>query len=78
MERKVVGIIRGNYDGSRAMIHQLSVHPAYQKRGIGSNLVKAIVERFQQLGAPTVSAVVVIKLNLILLEVVADEAVKSG
>jgi len=58
MEGKVVGVVRGNYDGSRAMIHQLSVHPAYQRRGIGTALVKEIVERFQQIGAPTVSATV--------------------
>jgi len=58
IEGKVVGVVRGNYDGSRAMIHQLSVHPAYQRRGIGAALVKGIVERFQQMGAPTVSATV--------------------
>ena len=48
----------GNYDGSRAIIHQLSVHPAYQKQGIGTALVKEIVKRFRQMGAPTVSATV--------------------
>jgi len=55
---KVVGVVRGNYDGSRAIIHQLSVHPVYQKRGIGTVLVKEIVKRFQQIGAPTVSATI--------------------
>jgi len=55
---KVVGVVRGNYDGSRAIIHQLSIHPAYQRRGIGKALVKEIVRRFQQMGAPTVSATV--------------------
>ena len=58
MDGKVVGVIRGNYDGSRAIIHQLSVHPAYQRQGIGTNLVNQIVKRFQQMGAPTVSATV--------------------
>jgi len=55
---KVVGVIRGNYDGSRAIIHQLSVHPKHQKRGIGAALVKEIVKRFLERGAPTVSATV--------------------
>lgn len=55
---KVVGSIRGNYDGSRAIIHELSVHPAYQRQGIGTALVKEIVKRFQERGAPTVSATV--------------------
>ena len=58
MDGKAVGSIRGNYDGSRAIIHQLSVHPVYQRRGIGTALVKEIVKRFQERGAPTVSATV--------------------
>lgn len=58
IEGKVVGVIRGNYDGARAIIHQLSVHPAYQSQGIGTTLVKEIVKRFRQMGAPTVSATV--------------------
>jgi len=58
LDGRVVGVIRGNYDGSRAIIHQLSVHPAYQKQGIGTNLVDQIVKRFQQMGARTVSATV--------------------
>jgi len=58
IDGRVVGVVRGNYDGSRAIIHQLSVHPAYQRRGIGTALVKEIVDRFQRMGAPTVSATV--------------------
>ncbi|MFX1285017.1 MAG: GNAT family N-acetyltransferase [Promethearchaeota archaeon] len=55
---KIIGVIRGVYDGSRAMIHQLSVHPAYQRQGVGTTLVTEIVKTFRQLGAPTVSATV--------------------
>jgi len=58
VNRKVVGLVRGNYDGSRAIIHQLSVHPKYQRQGIGTALVKRIVKRFEERGAPTVSATV--------------------
>ena len=56
---KVAGCVRGNYDGSRAMIHELSVHPVYQRRGIGTALVGEIVKRFRERGAPTVSATVI-------------------
>jgi N-acetylglutamate synthase-like GNAT family acetyltransferase len=58
IDGRVVGVVRGNYDGSRAIVHQLSVHPAYQRRGIGTALVKEIVKRFKRMGAPTVSATV--------------------
>ena len=53
---RVVGLVRGTYDGSRAMIHLLSVHPAHQRQGLGAQLVRAIVKRFRERGAPTVSA----------------------
>ena len=59
MDGKVVGVVRGNYDGSRAIIHQLSVHPQYQRQGIGTALVIEIVKRFEERGAPTVSATVI-------------------
>jgi N-acetylglutamate synthase-like GNAT family acetyltransferase len=58
INRHIVGFIRGVYDGSRALIHQLSVHPTYQKRGIGTSLVRHILSKFQQLGALTVSATI--------------------
>ena len=58
IDGRVVGVVRGNYDGSRAIVHQLSVHPAYQRRGIGAALVREIVKKFQQMEAPTVSAMV--------------------
>ncbi len=55
---KVVGLVRGVYDGSRAIIHLLSVHPTYQGQGIGTTLVREIVKRFEKKGAHTVSATV--------------------
>ena len=57
-EGKVVGAVRGSYDGSRAVIHQLSVHPAHQRIGIGTALVKEAMKGFQRMRAPTTSATV--------------------
>ena len=54
-KKKVVGVVRGIYDGSRALIHQISVHPQRQREGIGSALVKEISKRFKDRGAPSVS-----------------------
>jgi len=58
LDGKVVGVVRGNYDGSRAIVHQLSVHPQHQRRSIGTALVQEIVKRFEEKGAATVSATV--------------------
>jgi N-acetylglutamate synthase-like GNAT family acetyltransferase len=56
VNNEVIGMVRGNYDGSRAIIHQLSVNPNYQKQGVGKVLVTEIIKRFRQMGAPTTSA----------------------
>ncbi len=55
---KPCGFIRAVYDGSRALIHLLSVHPDYQRCGIGTALVTAVCEELSRRGAPTVSATV--------------------
>lgn len=52
----VVGAVRRTYDGSRAMIHLLSVHTSVQRQGIGTALVTEVVKSFQRRGAPMVSA----------------------
>ena len=54
----VVGCIRAIYDGSRAMIHLLSVHPEFQNRGIGTNLVNSVVQVLNDRGALTISVTV--------------------
>ncbi len=55
---KPVGMIRGVYDGSRAIIHIASVHPDYQRRGIGRALVKEIARRFKERGARSLAVTV--------------------
>jgi ribosomal protein S18 acetylase RimI-like enzyme len=52
------GLIRAAYDGSRAMIHLLSVHPGFQKYGLGTALVEAAWQELQKRGATGVSATV--------------------
>jgi ribosomal protein S18 acetylase RimI-like enzyme len=55
---RVLGMVRGTYDGSRAVIYLASVDPAYQRQGIGRALVLAIAERFGQRGAGSLSVIV--------------------
>jgi len=56
--KKPCGFIKAVYDGSRALIHLLSVHPDYQHSGIGSALVDAVSTELLRRGAPTVSVTV--------------------
>jgi ribosomal protein S18 acetylase RimI-like enzyme len=54
----VVGMIRGSYDGSRAVIYLASVHPAHQRQGIGGALVHEITLRFKERGAASIAVIV--------------------
>jgi ribosomal protein S18 acetylase RimI-like enzyme len=57
-EAGVVGMIRGTFDGSRAVIYLASVHPTYQRQGIGTALVKEIALRFKARGARSLAVIV--------------------
>jgi N-acetylglutamate synthase-like GNAT family acetyltransferase len=55
IDNYVVGMIRGCYDGSRAVIHQIAVDKKYQTRSIGKKMVYALALRFKSDGAPSIS-----------------------
>ncbi|MBC7263663.1 MAG: GNAT family N-acetyltransferase [Chloroflexi bacterium] len=55
---KPVGMSRGVYDGSKALIHIVSVHPDYQRRGIGTALVRETARRFKERGATSLMVTV--------------------
>jgi ribosomal protein S18 acetylase RimI-like enzyme len=57
-EGQVLGMIRGTYDGSRAVIYLASVHPDHQRQGIGRALVLEIARRFKDRGAGSISVIV--------------------
>ena len=58
VEDTVVGMVRGTYDGSRAIIYLASVHPDHQRKGTGRALVKEITRRFRDRGAASISVIV--------------------
>ena len=58
VDNQPCGFIRAVYDGSRALVHLLSVHPDYQHSGVGSALVDAVSEDLHRRGAPTISVTV--------------------
>ena len=51
----VVGLIRGCFDGSRALIHQMAVDKKHQRRGIGKQLIFGIASRLKSDGAKSIS-----------------------
>jgi ribosomal protein S18 acetylase RimI-like enzyme len=53
-----VALLRGVYDGSKALIHIVSVHPAYQRRGIGTALVRQAAKHFRERGATNLAVTV--------------------
>jgi len=55
---QIQGFVRAVYDGSRALIHLLSVHPSAQNKSIGSSLLSAVEKELYQRGAPSVSVTV--------------------
>ena len=57
-EHRLVGFVRATYDGSRALIHVLSVDPDFQRRGIGRTLVLAAEGELRRCGAPGAAATV--------------------
>ena len=57
-EGQVIGMIRGTYDGSRAVIYLASVHPNHQRQGIGRALVRDISRRFLERGAASIAVIV--------------------
>jgi putative acetyltransferase len=62
---RAVGLIRGVFDGSRAIVSVVSVHPDYQRRGIGTALVSEIAKRFKAKGSNHLSVIAAGNLDLL-------------
>lgn len=54
-DAKVVGSVMAGYDGHRGWLYSLAVLPDYQRRGIGSRLVKCAEEHLKALGCPKIN-----------------------
>lgn len=48
---KIIGTILGAFNGKRAWIYHLAVHPDYQKKGYGSLLLQKAEKELLKLGA---------------------------
>jgi len=52
---KVITTLMAGYDGHRGWINYLAVHPAYQRQGIGKQMVFYTMEKLKVLGCPKVN-----------------------
>ena len=55
--RWIVGTVIGGWDGRRGWVYRMAVHPDYQRRGIGTALMRDLEERFRAKGALAINVI---------------------
>lgn len=55
---RIVGTALAGWDGRRAWLYHVAVHPDERRRGIGRTLVRALEDRLTVLGCPKINLIV--------------------
>ena len=55
LEDKLIASVMGGYDGHRGWINYLAVHPDFQARGYGKQLMDNVETRLRKLGCPKIN-----------------------
>ena len=55
LEYKLISSVMGGYDGHRGWINYLAVHPEFQARGYGNQLMDNVETRLRKLGCPKIN-----------------------
>ena len=50
INKQIVAVVMGGFDGRRGYVHHLAVDPKHQKRGYGKKLMNALIEEFRRYG----------------------------
>ena len=55
LEDKLIASVMGGYDGHRGWINYLAVHPDFQARGYGKQLMDNVETRLRKFGCPKIN-----------------------
>ena len=58
MDGRIIASVMLGYDGHRGNIYYFSVHPDYQRCGIGAHIMEKIENHFEQMGCPKINLMV--------------------
>jgi len=58
MGSKVVAAVMGGYDGHRGWVYYLGVDPAYQRKGLGRQMMEAIEKKIRAMGCPKINLMI--------------------
>jgi len=57
-EGKLIGSIIGSYDGRKAWINRLAVHPDYRGRRLAARLIEEVEDKLTEMGATIFAALI--------------------
>ena len=57
-DRVLISTVMGGYEGHRGWINYLAVHPDFQKRGYGSQILKEVEEELKNKGCPKINLMI--------------------
>ncbi len=49
-EKRIIGVVMGSFDGRRGWINHLAVHPEYQGKKLGQQIIDELQRRFKEIG----------------------------
>ncbi|WP_141432243.1 GNAT family acetyltransferase [Bacillus sp. 03113] len=55
---KIIGAVMGTYDGRRGWVNHLAVHPEYQGKQLGTQIMKELEKRFKQIGCEKINLLI--------------------
>jgi ribosomal protein S18 acetylase RimI-like enzyme len=49
IDKKIISVVMGGFDGRRGYIHHLAVDPDYQRKGYGKQMIDELMKKFRDL-----------------------------